>query len=193
MNASGMRPCCQMRGPTLLSMRHENAILVDLFGHNLWANGLMLDACRDLSADQLSTELAGTYGRLDQTLVHLARAQGGYLRTLADWQPGSEHRLEYDEPFPGVDRIAEHLRFTGERLIEVARNASGDRVLKGAWGDEPYELPEWVLLLHAAHHATEHRQQIATMLTALGHQPPEPDVVAYWHAMRKRDASIDQR
>ena len=104
--------------------------------------------------------------------------------TLADWQPGSGYRLEYDEPFPGVDRIAEHLRFTGERLIEVARNASVDRVLKGAWGDEPYEFPEWVLLLHAAHHATEHRQQIATMLTNLGIEPPEPDPVAYWHSTR---------
>jgi uncharacterized damage-inducible protein DinB len=163
-------------------MRHENAILTELFRHNLWANGAMLEGCRDLSGDQLATELAGTYGRLDQTLVHLARAQGGYLRTLADWHPGSEHRLEYDEPFPGVDRIAEHLRFTGERLIEVARRASLDRVLKGAWGDEPHEFPEWVLLLHAAHHATEHRQQIATMLTNLGIEPPEPDPVAYWQS-----------
>jgi len=165
-------------------MRHENAILLELFRHNLWANRVMVDACRDLSAEHLATEVAGTYGRLDRTLIHLARAQGGYLRTLADWQPGSEHRLEYDEPFPGVDRIAKHLRFTGERLIEVARTASLDRVLKGAWGDEPYEFPEWVLLLHAAHHATEHRQQIATMLTNIGIEPPEPDPVAYWHSTR---------
>ena len=165
-------------------MRHENAILVELFRHNLWANAVMLDACHDLSADQLASELAGTYGRMDQTLVHVARAQGGYLRTLADWHPGPEHRLEYDEPFPGVDRIAEHLRFTGERLIEVAVDASADRVLEGAWGDEAYRLPEWVLLLHAAHHATEHRQQIATMLTSLGIEPPEPDPVAYWESIQ---------
>jgi len=58
-------------------MQHENAILLELFRHNLWANGVMLDACQDLSDEQLATELAGTYGRLDQTLVHLARAQGG--------------------------------------------------------------------------------------------------------------------
>jgi uncharacterized damage-inducible protein DinB len=173
-------------------MRHENVILMELFRHNLWANAVMVEDCRDLSADQLATELAGTYGRLDETLVHLARAQGGYLRTLADWQPGPEHRLETDDPFPGVDRIAEHLRFTGERLIEVARLASEDRVLKGSWSDEPYHLPEWVLLLHAAHHATEHRQQIATMLTNLGKEPPEPDPVAYWHSIQTRSRSRRQ-
>jgi len=170
-------------------MTQDNATLVELFRHNLWANRVMLDACRDLSAEQLSTDVAGTFGRLDQTLVHLARAQGGYLRTLADWQPGSEHRLEYDEPFPGVDRIAQHLRFTGERLIEVARDASADRVLEGTRNDRPYRLPEWVLLLHAAHHATEHRQQIATLLTNLGIEPPEPDPVAYWHSTQTGPAS----
>ncbi len=165
-------------------MQHENSILLELFRHNLWANAEMLGACRGLSDEQLATGLAGTYGRLDQTLIHLARAQGGYLRTLAGWQPGPEHRLEHDERFPGVDRIAGHLRFTGERLIEVARNASADRVLEGAWGDEPYRLPEWVLLLHAAHHATEHRQQIATVLSSLGIEPPEPDPVAYWESIQ---------
>lgn len=82
--------------------------------------------------------------------------------------------MELDDPFPGVDRLAEHLRFTGERLIEVAQRASPNRVLEGTWGDEPYRYPAWVLLLHAAHHATEHRQQIATMLTNLGIEPPEP-------------------
>ena len=174
-------------------MTNENAILVELFRHNRWANEMMLDACRGLTVEQLSTEVVGTYGRLDQTLIHVARAQGGYLRTLADWRPGEEHRLEYNNPFPGVDRVAEHLRFTGERLIEVARAAATDRMLEGTWGDEPFRLPEWVLLLHAAHHATEHRQQIATMLTALGIEPPEPDVVAYWNAIRERDASVDRR
>lgn len=163
-------------------MREETAILVELFRHNLWATEVMLEACRGLTEDQLATELTGTYGRLDETFVHLARAQGGYVRTLTDWQPGSEHRLEPDDPFPGVDAIAAHLRFTGERLAEVALDASMTRVLEGTWGGEPYRLPEWVLLIHAVHHATEHRQQIATMLTNLGLEPPEPDPVAYWQA-----------
>lgn len=140
----------------------DDTILVELLRHNLWANGVTLDACRDLRTEQLATEVAGTYGRLDHTLIHLARAQGGYVRTLTDWQPGAEHRLEMTEPFPGVDRIAAHLRFTGERLIEVAQGASANRILEGTRGDEPYRLPEWVVLLQAAHHATEHRQQITT-------------------------------
>lgn len=165
-------------------MRKENAILVEQFRHNLWANAEMLQACRGLRMDQLETHVPGTYGSLSKTLVHLARAQGGYLRRLTDWQPGPEHRLEYDEPFPGVDRIGEHLRFTGERFVDVAREASADRVLEFEYDGEMQRIAAWVVLLQAAYHATEHRQQIATALTTLGVEPPEPDLWTYWDSLQ---------
>jgi uncharacterized damage-inducible protein DinB len=161
-------------------MRNENEILVRLFEHNLWANTDMLQACHGLSSEQLEREVKGTFGRLGHTLIHLARAQGGYLRQLTDWQPGPEHRLEYDDPFPGVDRIDEHLRFTGERLIDVARVATVDRILELESDGATERIAAWVVLLQAAHHATEHRQQIATTLTNLGLEPPEPDLWAFW-------------
>lgn len=164
-------------------MREDNEILVRLFRHNLWANAQMLDACRGLSADQLETEVTGTFGRVSQTLTHLARAQGGYLRTLTGWEPGAEHHLEY-EPFGGVDRVGEHLRETGERLVDVAKDESAARTLSGVHDNEPYTLPAWVVLLQAAYHATEHRQQLATSLTHLGVAPPEPDLWTYWDAIR---------
>lgn len=84
--------------------------LVQLFRHNAWANDVMLDACRPLDDEQLATETAGTYGGLAQTLVHLAYAQGGYLTTLSGWKREFEM---HDHRFPGVDRIAAHLQFTG--------------------------------------------------------------------------------
>jgi len=148
-----------------------------------WANDQMLAPCRELTDEQLTTETAGTYGPLSQTLVHLARAQGGYLTTLTGWRPDAEHRLELGAPFPGVHRIADYLRFTGGRLIEMARDAAADRVLEGIWHGAPFRYPEWVILLQAPYHATEHRQQIAIALTILGIEPPEPGLVAYWESV----------
>jgi uncharacterized damage-inducible protein DinB len=167
-------------------VRNENAVLAELFRHNLWANAEMLKACRAVSTDQLATETPGTYGQLSKTLVHLARSQGGYLRRMTDWQPGPEHRLEYDDPFPGIDRIEEHLRFTGERLLAVAEDFAPDRVLRFEYEGKPSSLPAWVVLLQAAFHATEHRQQVATALTNLGVEPPEPDFWAYWDMIQSR-------
>ncbi|PZR64013.1 MAG: hypothetical protein DLM71_04030 [Chloroflexi bacterium] len=165
-------------------MTNHNAILVELFRHNVWANDEMLAACRDLTAEQLETDVPGTYGRLSQTLVHLARSQGGYLRHLTEWQPGPEQQLEYDQPFPGVDRLADHLRFTGEHLISVAQELAPDRVLELEEDGETERIAAWVVLLQAAYHATEHRQQVATALTNIGIQPPEPDLWSYWEEIR---------
>jgi len=170
-------------------MTDARPVLVELFQHNRWANAEMLGACRPLTDDQLATELAGTYGRLDQTLIHLARAQGGYVRRLTDWDPRPEHRLEYDEPFPGLDHVEQHLAFTGERLIEVASDIDAARVLELESEGGTERIAAWVVLLQAAYHATEHRQQIATILTHLGVAPPEPDLWAYWDVIEAdRDA-----
>jgi uncharacterized damage-inducible protein DinB len=91
-------------GPRLLGSMASREILVELLRHNLWANGLMLNACQTLSDQQLATDTPGTYGLLGRTLVHLAHAQAGYLGSLTGWQPDADDRMEVDQPFPGVDR-----------------------------------------------------------------------------------------
>jgi len=165
-------------------MPNENAILVEQFRHNAWANAEMLAACRGLSDEQFGTEVTGTYGSLGTTLVHLARAQGGYLRRLTDRQPGLEHRLEYEDPFPGVDRIDAHLQCTGGLLIDVAREASVERILEFESDGQARRVAAFIVLLQAIHHGTEHRQQIATALTTLHVEPPEPDLWAYWDSVQ---------
>jgi uncharacterized damage-inducible protein DinB len=167
-------------------MTDARPILLELFRHNRWANAEIVGACAGLSDAELATELPGTYGRLDHTLIHLARAQGGYAMDLGAWQPGPEHRLEYDEPFPGVERIGRHLDETGAVLVEIAERVDPDRILELEDDETGMRRPyaEWVVLLQAAFHGTEHRQQIATILTHLGLEPPEPDVWAYWESTR---------
>ncbi len=74
------------------------------------------------------------------------------------------------------------MRMTGALLIDVARDLPADRVLLD---DESGTLPAWIVLLQAAYHATEHRQQVATILTQLGIEPPEPDLWAFEEALRR--------
>ncbi len=169
----------------LIGLMDETPVFVALFRHMVWANDQMLAACHRLDEEQLGTEVAGTYGRLSQTLIHIARAQGGYLLQLSDWRPRPDDHLEHDAPFPGVARIEEHLRFTGSQLAEIAARESPDRIVRVDYGDdEPQDMPAWVVLLQAVYHATTHRQQIATTLTNLSIDPPEPDFWAYWEALK---------
>jgi len=51
----------------------------------------------------------------------------------------------------------------------------------------------WVVMVQAINHATEHREQISSMLSALGVTPPELDGWAYGeatHGLIPRPASL---
>jgi uncharacterized damage-inducible protein DinB len=166
-----------------------STILVNLFRHHRWANRRMFEACLPLTDAQLATEVTGTYGRVDQTLQHLAGAEGGYLRTLTGWTPPEGYGLGEGVAFPGVPLLLERMDMTGDALIEVARELPADREL--ADEESGGTLPAWVVLLQAAYHATEHRQQIATMLTTLGLEPPEPDLWAYDEARQRGEVEVE--
>ena len=165
-----------------------STILVNLFRHHRWANERMFEVCLPLIDDQLATEFTGTYGRLDETLLHLAGAEGGYLNTLIGWLPPEGYGLGAGVAFPGVPLLVERVRMTGDALVEVARELPADRTVVDGDGDE---LPAWVVLLQAAYHATEHRQQVATMLTQLGIEPPEPDLWAFHEARVRGEVEVE--
>jgi uncharacterized damage-inducible protein DinB len=158
-----------------------NAGLVDFYKHNLWANLHLLDACVHLTDEQLDASAPGTYGRIRDTLVHLFRAEEGYLARLMGRQPEDSLRLG---EFPGIETLREHARRSGEGLIAVADTVDPAQILRGTYRGEPYEMPVMVPLMQAINHATDHRSHIATVLSQLGMQPPDLDVWAYDEATR---------
>jgi uncharacterized damage-inducible protein DinB len=158
-----------------------NAGLVDFYKHNLWANLRLLDACARLTDEQLDASAPGTYGRIRDTLVHLFRAEESYLARLTGQPP--ENRLRRGE-FPGIEALRERARRSGEGLIAVADTVDPAQILQGMYDGEPYELPAIVPLMQAICHATDHRSQIATVLSQISIQPPDLSVWAYDEAIR---------
>jgi uncharacterized damage-inducible protein DinB len=158
-----------------------NAGLVEFYKHNLWANLRLLEACAQLSDAQLGTSAPGTYGSISHTLVHLFRAEENYLALLQGRRRDSTLILG---EYPGIDALCEHARRSGEGLMALAATVDLAQVLQGDDDDGPYELPVMVPLMQAINHATDHRSQIATMLSQGGIEPPELDVWAYDEAMR---------
>ncbi len=156
-------------------------LLVELFRHNAMMNGRLLDACRPLAPEQLATTVAGTYGNIGATLVHIANSQLGYVpRFVAPERPEPLP----EEPFPGFEALAERMA-RGDELLEVAAGQAGAGQVIEVSGDDPpatWRMPADLILLQAVNHATEHRSQIATILTQLGVEPPEMDGWTFFHA-----------
>jgi uncharacterized damage-inducible protein DinB len=152
-----------------------------LFRFNRWANRLTLNACRDLSPEQLGTSLVGGYGELGRTLAHLASAEAGYVWRF---EPDTE-RFQWDDehdPVPPVASLIEVMEKSGSRLIELAGSTPDDAFVEYVIDGEQRRWPAWVVLAQAIDHAREHRSHVATTLTQLGIQPPDMDVWAYIEA-----------
>jgi uncharacterized damage-inducible protein DinB len=147
-------------------------ILEKLFEHNNWANARIIQACSALSNDQLDAEpMSATQGSIRSTLIHLVTGQRGYLRLLT--LPVEERRKALaDVPFAEVLSSASA---SGESLLALARDESG--VLgKGRLQETGgFTVEPWVIMVQVINHATEHREQIKSMLTTLGVTPPSID------------------
>ena len=144
--------------------------LVKLFEHNNWANQKIMEACSTLSDEQLDAEpQSATEGSIRSTLLHLVSAQYGYLRLLT--LPLEERQDRVTVQFA---ELQESLNSSGERLLELTRDESKLPTTRLQTRDE-YDVEPWVLMVQIINHATEHREQIKSMLTALGVTPPSID------------------
>src|SRR2546430_145526 len=154
-------------------------LLVEVFRHNAMMNRRLVEACRRLSPEQLATTAAGTYGNVGATLVHLANAQEGYAARLLDLE--RPERLA-EEPFPGFDALAARIANGDAQLERAAAQAAGEERRVKVTGDDPpgtWWMPVPLFLLQAVNHGTEHRSQVATILTQLGIEPPAMDGRTY--------------
>jgi uncharacterized damage-inducible protein DinB len=154
-------------------------LLVEFFRHNTMMNGRLIDACRELSPEQLAATATGTYGSTGATLVHIANGQESYVARLLDVE--RPERLPED-PFPGFEALEERLAKSDAQLEQASTQGDHDRVVRVAPEDpsDMWTMPVSLFLLQAVNHGTEHRSQVATILTQLGIEPPEMDGWAYF-------------
>src|SRR2546425_13075778 len=61
--------------PAVAGCRAMGEGLLETFRHNAWANRALLDACRELSKEQLGATAEGTYGSVLATLQHIVDAE----------------------------------------------------------------------------------------------------------------------
>lgn len=146
-----------------------NDFLEKLFEHNNWANQKIIQACISLSDEQLNAEPQSvTKGNIRETLMHLVGSQAGYLSLLT---------------LPVDERHYKPLEFSD---LEISARKSGEGLLALVRGEKKplnsqlqttdgYLADPWVVILQVINHATEHREQIKSMLTALRVTPPDID------------------
>lgn len=148
----------------------------DAFAHNTWATLRLIDACLELTPEQLETSVPGTYGSILDTMRHLVGSDSWYLFRITD-----DRTFVIDEDHMSMSelRVAiEGNEAAWSRLLDGDLDPDAILIGKNDDGSETH-VPTSIRIAQALHHGTDHRSQIATALTTLGIEPPGIDLWAY--------------
>jgi len=157
-------------------------ILADAFAHHVWATDRLLGVCEALDAEQLGTNVPGTYGSIIETLRHTVGADASYLALLSEGRASDVD--EYGMDVPALRAAMRGLGPVWQWL--VAQDLDPDRVIVRTREDgSTSTAPLGVRLAQVIHHGTDHRSQVCTALTSIGIEVPEIDVWAWADAQGK--------
>ena len=157
----------------------------DLYAYNRWATERVLDAAEKLTPEQLLAPGTAGHGSVRDTLVHLMRPQRSWLL----WWDGSlaaddAYKLRLDPAdYPDLAALRSlwtSLEAQTQAFVGSLTDADLARVYE-------YTLPNgletrlilWKMMLHVANHGTQHRSEVAAMLTDFGQSPGDLDYIVY--------------
>jgi uncharacterized damage-inducible protein DinB len=151
-----------------------------LYRYNTWATARVLDTAERLGPGPFVTPHDAACPSVRDTLVHAMSAQWIWLER---WQGRSPASAIDARGFPDLASIrarwadieGDTQRFVGEiseaRLASVVeyRNTKGERWAHALWQQ----------MIHQVNHATQHRSEVAVMLTRWGHSPGDLDFLIF--------------
>lgn len=155
------------------------------YDYNHWATEKIMGATATLTQEQLDEPGTAGRGSIRQTLLHMIDTHQGWL----SWWDGSlsaeEAMLLSLDPAEYPDLAA--IRGAWNAVNEQTRafiNPLGDedmeRIYTTATPDgSTVTFVLWRMMLHVVNHGTQHRSEIAAMLTVFDCSPGDLDVVSY--------------
>lgn len=152
----------------------SDAYLEAAFAHHVWATGRLIDACLDLSAEELETNVPGTRGPMLETLRHVVGGDADDLFMLT-----GDRVYEVDVGRVSLAEAREITERNGSGWAEyLSRSPDLEAVVREVDDTDGYQrwAPVGFRLAYALNHGTDHRSQICTALTTLGVVPPRIDV-----------------
>lgn len=155
-------------------------IVQELHEYNVWANQRVLDACKQLNAEQFTRDLGASFPSVRDTLQHVMLAEWVWTER---WQGRSPSGYP-PESFADLSALRARWQAIASDLMARIRALTSEelertleyRNLKG----NAFSSPLREVLLHLANHGTYHRGQIAIMLRRLGATPVGTDLIGFY-------------
>jgi uncharacterized damage-inducible protein DinB len=158
---------------------NSGSTFMEFILYNNWANQQVLQACQNLSEDQLSTMIPGGYGTIRGTLEHIIQGEEYYVELLTGSRPQPLFKWEAR---PGLAEMTEYGARVGKALVDISRRMPPtDQVTEEAEGRQ-FHYQALVVFIQIINHGIEHRTNITTILNQGLQTPPAVDGWGYFAA-----------
>jgi uncharacterized damage-inducible protein DinB len=176
---------CQHCVSDAIALEGDEAVTVEdlktLFDYSYWANAGLHDVLSQVTTEQFTQPVAGSYGSIRSTMVHMLSAEWGWLERCGGAARGPALSAQ---DYPTVAALFDRWRLVEAQVREflsTLRNEDLGRVVEFAIGGGPRQsMLLGQLLHHAAIHGIHHRGQVALLLRTLGHVPGNFDILLYY-------------
>jgi uncharacterized damage-inducible protein DinB len=151
-----------------------------LYDYHYWANRKLLGAVSTLTTEQFTQDVAGSYGSIRNTLVHILSAEWGWLDRCGG--PPRGDRLEPAD-YPTLESVVDKWGQVERDMRAFLSGLTDDdlsREVEFAFGAGPkHSIPMSGILEHAAIHAVHHRGQVSLLMRMLGVAPDNYDILVF--------------
>lgn len=154
--------------------------LQTLYDYTYWANDRLFSVISQLTPEQFTQNVAGSYGSVRNTMVHVMSAEWGWLDRCGGHARGQKLVAE-DFPTPAsvIDQWKKVEGYMGE-FLSTLQDEDLSRSVSYSF-DPPRQHTQALgnLMQHAVIHAVHHRGQVAMLLRMLGYTPGNFDLLIY--------------
>jgi uncharacterized damage-inducible protein DinB len=168
--------------------RGENVTVQDLkglFDYSYWANDRVFSVLSQLTTEHFTQPVAGSYGSIRNTMVHMLSAEWGWLERCGGTRRGPALNAQ---DYPTVASLLDRWKYVEacvRGFLSTLNDDDLERVMEFAIGSGPTQsMALGHLLHHAAVHAVHHRGQVALLLRMLGYVPGNFDILLYYDLLR---------
>lgn len=151
-----------------------------LYDYGYWANGKLFQVMAQMAPEQFTQAVAGSYGSIRNTMVHVMSAEWGWVERCGGPKRGAA--LSADN-YPTVAALAEAWADVEGKVrgfLDELQDDDLDQLVSFTIPrGEPRMMPIGELLQHAANHGAHHRGQVALLIRILGYVPGNVDMLIY--------------
>jgi uncharacterized damage-inducible protein DinB len=150
------------------------------YEYGVWANRKLLDKASALAQEHLHHKFTQGAQPILHTFVHLVSAESRWFQSWQGLPPMNPLTIEDLPTLDAVRARWEPLFAERRAFIESLTPEKLSRSISRKLGERTVTLPLWLALIHVANHGTQHRSEIAAMLTDAGQSPGDMDMTLYY-------------